>query len=94
MSPDGFCYSFADLSAMSAIAIVLEWLEKETVSELRMQDLRQESKSLGLRLLRNKDKNTHINAIASTLLKESKVVVAVPLNRVSRQDVTIRGNST
>lgn len=57
-------YSFcSDLTAVSAQAIVIKWMGKETVADLKMDSLRKEAKILGLYLLRNKDKMTHINAI-------------------------------
>lgn len=72
---------------MSAQAIVIKWMGKETVTDR----LRKEAKSLGLYLLRNKDKMTHINAIAATLLKQNKVFIAenIPLLKVATNDVDI-----
>lgn len=50
-----------------------------------------EAKGMGLKLLRNKDKNTFIRAVASTLLREKKVLFPseVSLNKVTQEDVSM-----
>lgn len=50
-----------------------------------------EAKRMGLKLLRNKDKNTFIRAVASTLLREKKVLFPseVSLNKVTQEDVSM-----
>lgn len=80
---------------MAATAIILVWLGKETVNEIRLSDLKKEAKSLHLSLLRNKDKDTHIQAVASTLLRQRKVVIAdfVEMHRITREDVKISKDS-
>ena len=73
---------------MSSTAIILVWLNKPAISDVTLQALKNEAKQLELKLLRNKDKNTHIRAIASTLLKKKKVIIpeSVDLHKISTED--------
>lgn len=70
---------------MSATAIILAWLGKNSSNEIRLEEPKKEAKRMGLKLLRNKDKNTFIGAVASTLLREKKVLIPseVSLNKVT-----------
>lgn len=76
---------------MSATAIILVWLGKNSSNEIRLEELKKETKGMGLKLLRNKDKNTFIGAVASTLLREKKVLIPseVSLNKVTQEDVSM-----
>ena len=76
---------------MSATAIILAWLGKNSSNEIRLEELKKEAKGMGLKLLRNKDKNTFIGAVASTLLREKKVLIPseVSLNKVTQEDVSM-----
>lgn len=76
---------------MSATAIILAWLGKNSSNEIRLEELKKETKRMGLKLLRNKDKNTFIGAVASTLLREKKVLIPseVSLNKVTQEDVSM-----
>ena len=76
---------------MSAIAIILAWLGKNSSNEIRLEEPKKEAKRMGLKLLRNKDKNTFIGAVASTLLREKKVLIPseVSLNKVTQEDVSM-----
>lgn len=76
---------------MSATAIILVWLGKNSSNEIRLEELKKETKRMGLKLLRNKDKNTFIGAVASTLLREKKVLIPseVSLNKVTQEDVSM-----
>ena len=76
---------------MSATAIILVWLGKNSSNEIRLEELKKEAKGMGLKLLRNKDKNTFIGAVASTLLREKKVLIPseVSLNKVPQEDVSM-----
>lgn len=76
---------------MSATAIILVWLGKNSSNEIRLEELKKEAKGMGLKLLRNKDKNTFIGAVASTLLREKKVLIPseVSLNKVTQEDVSM-----
>jgi len=61
---------------MSATAIILVWLGKSASNEIRLEELKKEAKKMGLTLLRNKDKNTYIRAVASSLVQKKKVSIA------------------
>lgn len=76
---------------MSATAIILVWLGKNSSNEIRLEELKKEAKGMGLKLLRNKDKNTFIGAVASTLMREKKVLIPseVSLNKVTQEDVSM-----
>lgn len=76
---------------MSATAIILAWLGKNSSNEIRLEEPKKEAKRMGLKLLRNKDKNTFIGAVASTLLREKKVLIPseVSLNKVTQEDVSM-----
>ena len=76
---------------MSATAILLVWFGKNSSNEIRLEALKQEAKRMGLKLLRNKDKNTYIKAVASTLLREEKVSIPpeVSLYKVTQEDVSV-----
>lgn len=76
---------------MSATAIILAWLGKNSSNEIRLEELKKEAKRMGLKLLRNKGKNTFIGAVASTLLREKKVLIPseVSLNKVTQEDVSM-----
>ena len=81
----------SDLSLSSAEAVILIWLGKVTITDVRLtQDLKPIAKELKLKLLRNKDKTTHVRAIASTLLKREFVTVEVPLGNITRDDITVK----
>ena len=68
-----FCCSLADLTFLSASAVLLVWFNKKCSCEIRVEDLKKQAKEMGLSLLCNKDKNTFIKALASALIKEKKV---------------------
>ena len=77
---------------MSATAILLGWLAKSASNEIRLEELKKEAKKMGLTLLRNKDKNTYIRAVASSLVQKRKVKIIaenVALDRVSQDDVSV-----
>lgn len=82
---------FPRLTLMSSTAIILAWLDKPAISDVTLQALKEEAKQLGLNLLCNKDKNTHIKAVASTLLKKGKVTISesVDLQKISTDDVKL-----
>ena len=84
-------WSFSDLSLMSATAILLVWLTKSASHEIRLKELKKEAKKMGLTLLRNKDKNTYIRAVAPSLVRKKKGTIAenVALDRVSQDDVSV-----
>ena len=52
---------------MSATAIILVWLGKNSSNEICLEELKKEAKRMGLKLLHNKDKNKFIRAVASSL---------------------------
>lgn len=54
------------------------------------KDLKPLAKQFNLKLLRNKDKNMHVQAISSTLIERGLVLVTTTLNNVSREDVTVK----
>jgi len=67
----------------------LVWLDR-TINDVHLiKDLRPIAKTLNLKLLRNKDKTSHIRAIASTLLKQEKFNVNAPLENVTKDDVVL-----
>ena len=76
---------------MSATAILLVWFGKTASNEIRLDDLKKEGKKMGMTLLRNKDKNTYLQAVASFLVKNKKVSIAagVAFDKVSQDDVSI-----
>lgn len=77
---------------MLATAILLVWFQKTSSSEIRLNHLKHEAKQMGLTLLRSKDKNTYIRAVASFsfLVQNNKVLIAagVALDKVSQDDVS------
>ena len=87
----GVLSSFPELTLISFTAIILAWLNKPAISDVTLHALTEEAKQLGLNLLRNKDKNTHIKAVASTLLKQRKVTISesVDLRKISTDDVKL-----
>ena len=88
--------SSAELNLMTSTAIILAWMNKPTINDVSLQQLKKEAKELGLNLLRNKDKNTHVKAVASTLLSEKKVIISdsVKLDKVCRDDIQLPNLST
>lgn len=83
-------YFIDDLSFLSASAVLLVWFNKKCSSEIRLEDLKKQAKEMGLSLLRNKDKNTFIKAVASALIKEKKVVLTQSdYTKVTQDDVKI-----
>ena len=64
---------------------------KSASREIRLEELKKEAKKMGLTLLRNKDKNTYIQAMASSLVQRKKVKIAenVALDRASQDDVSV-----
>ena len=76
---------------MSASAVMLVWFGKKASSDIRLADLKKEAKQLGLSLLRNKDKNSFITAVASALIRDKKVEIAagVDLHKVTQDDVVV-----
>ena len=76
---------------MSATAILLVWLAKSASHEIRLEELKKEAKKMGLTLLRNKDKNAYIRAVAPSLVQKKKGTIAenVALDRVSQDDVSV-----
>ena len=92
-----FCGSFADLTFLSASAVLLVWFNKKCSCEITLEDLKKQAKEMGLSLLCNKDKNKIIKALAlaSALIKEKKVVLTQSdYTKVTQDDVKIApGNS-
>lgn len=88
-------FFFSGLSLMSATAILLVWFQKTASNEIRLNDQKHEAKQMGLTLLRNKDKNSYIRAVASFLVQNKKVSIAagVALDRVSQDDVSVTQQS-
>ena len=87
----GHCFLVSDLTLASAEAIILVWLGKVNVFDVHlMRDLRPLSRSLGLKLLRNKDKTTHIRAIVNFPLREGKVKTNAPLKSITKDDVQLQ----
>ncbi|KAJ7391220.1 hypothetical protein OS493_019351 [Desmophyllum pertusum] len=81
----------SELTLSSAEAVILIWLGKVTITDVHLiQDLKPIAKTLNLKLLRNKDKTTHVRAIASTLLKRGYVMVEVPLGNITRDDIIVK----
>ena len=76
---------------MSATAVMLTWFGKTACNDIRLADLKREAKVLGLSLLRNKDKNTFMKAVASCLINKKKVEIAagVDLAKVAQDDVLV-----
>ena len=76
---------------MSATAILLVWFGKTASNEIRLDDLKKEAKNMGMTLLRNKDKNTYLQAVASFLVQNKKVsiVAGIAFDKVSQDDVSI-----
>lgn len=68
-SPYFFTFFYvSDPTLSSAEAVLLVYLGKATVHELRLnKDLKPLAKQFGLKYLRNLEKNTYIRAISSTL---------------------------
>ena len=62
------------------------WTKTTIIDVHLIKDLKPIAKCLRLKLLKNKDKTAHIRAIASTLLKQGKVVVKVSLKNINRND--------
>ncbi|RMX39833.1 hypothetical protein pdam_00023349 [Pocillopora damicornis] len=60
-------------------------------NEIRLDDLKKEAKNMGMTLLRNKDKNTYLQAVASFLVQNKKVsiVAGIAFDKVSQDDVSI-----
>jgi len=82
-------YYNTELTLSSAETIILVWLDR-TINDVHLiKDLRPIAKTLNLKLLRNKDKTSHIRAIASTLLKQEKFNVNAPLENVTKDDVVL-----
>ena len=73
---------------MSATAILLVWFKKTASNEICLNHLKHEAKQMGIR---NKDKNTYIRAVASSLVQNKKVSIAagVALDKVSQDDVSV-----
>ena len=91
-SLQGFFFNVSELSLASAEAVVLVWLGKTSIYEVRLdKDLKPAAKDFGLRLLRNKDKQMHVKAIASYLIKNGLVeVTCTDLKSISREDVQLK----
>lgn len=84
-------YFNAELTLSSAEAVLLVYLKKSTVQEVKLdKDLKPLAKEFGLKFLRNQDKNTYIRAISSTLIEKQLVQVTGPLTNVSRENVTVK----
>lgn len=84
------CGSISRLSLLSATAVLLVWFNKTSSSEIQLDDLKKEAEIMGSSLLRKKDKNTFMKAVASTLLKDEKVVLShSDYSKVTQEDVTI-----
>lgn len=85
-------YYNKELTLSSAEAVLLVWLGKATMHEVKLdKDLKPLARQFNLKLLRNKDKNMHVRAISSTLIEKGLVSVTTNLNNVSREDVTVKG---
>lgn len=64
----------ADLTFLSASAVLLVWFNKKCSCEITLEDLKKQVKEMGLSLLCNKDKNTFIyKSFSFSTLKEKKV---------------------
>ena len=64
---------------------------KATKHDVKLdKDLKPLARQFNLKLLRNKDKNMHVRAIASTLIERGLVLVTTNLNNVSREAVTVK----
>lgn len=84
------CGSISRLSLLSATAVLLVWFNKTSSSEIQLDDLKKEAEIMRSSLLRKKDKNTFMKAVASTLLKDEKVVLShSDYSKVTQEDVTI-----
>ena len=79
---------FPGLTLPSAQAIILKWLDKPSMKDIRLQELKKSAKELDMKLLRNKDKDTHILGIASQLLirRIVKIREDVSLERLTTND--------
>jgi len=80
---------------LSATAVLLVWFNKKSSSEIRLNDLKNQAKEMGLSLLCNKGKNTFIKAVASALVKEKEVVLThSDYTKVTPDDVRIAQANT
>lgn len=86
-----FFSNISELTLSSAEAVLLVWLGKATMHDVKLdKDLKPLARQFKLKLLRNKDKNMHVRAIASTLIERGLVLVTTNLNNVSREAVTVK----
>lgn len=86
-----FFSNISELTLSSAEAVLLVWLGKATMHDVKLdKDLKPLARQFNLKLLRNKDKNMHVRAIASTLIERGLVLVTTNLNNVSREAVTVK----
>jgi len=86
-----FSSNISEMTLSSAEAVLLVWLGKATIHDIRLdKDLKPLARQFNLKLLRNKDKNMHIRAISSILIERGLVSVTTSLNNVSREDVTVK----
>jgi len=56
-----------------------------------IKDLKPLANEFNMKLHRNKEKNAHIRAIASILLKKGRIKVTASLKSITRDDVQILG---
>lgn len=85
-------YYNTGLTLSSAESIILVWLDRATINDVHLiKDLKPLAKEFNMKLLRNKEKNAHIRAIASILLNKGKIKVTAPLESITRDDVQILG---
>lgn len=65
-------------------------MDRATINDVHLiKDLKPLAKEFNMKLLRNKEKNAHIRAIASILLKKERIKVTAPLESITRDDVQI-----
>lgn len=84
-----FFSNISELTLSSAEAVLLVWLGKATMHDVKLdKDLKPLARQFNLKLLRNKDKNMHVRA--STLIERGLVLVTTNLNNVSREAVTVK----
>lgn len=87
-----YCYFFfTGMTQSSADLIIMVFLEKLSLKDVKMDHLHKLKKLFQLGLLRGKDKATHIRAIASALYSEGYISIPEESNFASlaRSDVKV-----